>query len=100
MKTIHIYLSDEMNERLEYFIQSEGFKGKSEFFRFMIKYFEYLPPTPKRTMLDRFRGNRPYQAPTFDFYPQRYFPNTTQGIPYSPGVMDEHAQPRDDQSVK
>jgi hypothetical protein len=84
MKTIHVYLSDEMHERLQYFIQSEGFKGRSEFFRFMIKYFEYLPPTPKRTLLDRFRGNRPYQPQYFDFFPQRILPNSNAGVPYSP----------------
>ena len=83
MKTLHIYVSDEMNDRLQYFIKSEGFKGPSEFFRFMVKYFEYLPPTPKRTLLDRFRGNVPYQPSYFDFYPQQISPNSTAGIPYS-----------------
>ncbi len=83
MKTIHIYVSDEMNERLQYFLKSEGFKGPSEFFRFMIKYFEYMPPTPKRTLLDRFRGNKPYQPRYFDFYPERTLPGSDQGIPYS-----------------
>ncbi len=87
MKTLHIYVSDEMYERLQYFIKSEGFKGPSEFFRFMIKYFEFLPPTPKRTFLNRFRRNHPYEPlrpPYFDFYPERILPGSNQGVPYSP----------------
>ena len=90
MKTVHIYVSDEMYERLQFFIKTEGFKGPSEFFRFMINYFEYLPPTPKRTMLDRFRfqGNHPYEPtmrpPHFDFYPQRVPGGSDGGSSYVP----------------
>ena len=103
MKTVHVYLSDEMYARFRYFIESEGFKGPSEFVRFMIKYFEYLPPTPKRTVMERFRGNRPYEPASrpayFDFFPQRVIPGTNQGIPYSPDPSDSpNFQPPPDDS--
>jgi Arc/MetJ-type ribon-helix-helix transcriptional regulator len=65
MKRIHVYLPDSLAERLDYFIELEGFKGPSEVIRFMIKYFEYMPPTEKRTNLSIFRRNSPYRHKSF-----------------------------------
>jgi hypothetical protein len=55
MATVHVYMSAQLRKRLGAIIETEGFRGPSEFFRFMIKYFEYIPPTPKKTHLDAFR---------------------------------------------
>jgi metal-responsive CopG/Arc/MetJ family transcriptional regulator len=68
MKRIHVYLPDSLAERLNYFIEMEGFKGPSEVVRFMIKYFEYLPPTEKRTNISIFRMRKPYKHVSFQQY--------------------------------
>jgi len=78
MATIHIYLPASLRARLDSLIENEGFKGPSEFVRFMIKYFEYIPPTPKFTNLKMFRGGQKYPGDPsnplpnyFTFYPLR-----------------------------
>jgi len=61
MRRIHVYLPKSLAERMDHLIETEGFKGPSEFVRFMIKYFEYLPPIPKNTNLRRFRALSPFK---------------------------------------
>jgi hypothetical protein len=90
MKRIHVYLPESLAERLDYFIEMEGFKGPSEVVRFMIKYFEYLPPTEKRTNVSIFRGNRPFMSRYMPFheYRQRKF-----GDDADPGEISPNANP-------
>gem|GEM_PF-5357483 len=71
MKRIHVYLPDSLAERMHHLIETEGFKGPSEVVRFMIKYFEYLPPMPKRTNLPRFRAISPFRHSEYKTPPTR-----------------------------
>jgi len=70
-RRIHVYLPKSLAERMDHMIESEGSKGPSEFVRFMIKYFEYLPPTAKRTNLRRFRSLSPFNATEYLVPPSR-----------------------------
>ena len=71
MRRIHVYLPKSLSERMDHLIETEGFKGPSEFVRFMIKYFEFLPPTAKHTNLRRFRAMGPYRHREYLIPPNR-----------------------------
>jgi metal-responsive CopG/Arc/MetJ family transcriptional regulator len=45
MKTLNISLPDKLYQKVEFFVDREGFANKAEFFRFLIKFFEFSKPT-------------------------------------------------------